>query len=338
MAALLGLAAAAGYGAADFFGGWASRQAGALPVVVWSQLAGLVVLLVALVPLAGSAPSGSALVWGGSAGATIAVGLVVYFRGLSRARMGVVTPITAVVTAALPVCVGLLAGERPSVVALIGVAVAVAAVAAVSLAPPHASHAGPPGPLASASAPGVEAAGPEAAPAGVPGRLAGARGGAEIGGAGSRGSARPGSARPGPAAAGRAPGVLEAIVAGVAFGLFFVCMDRAGSAAAVWPLVAAYGTSLVVLGVVAAAGRRAWRPPRESVALIVASGLCGTAASVAFIVAVGQGLLSLVSVLASLSPAVTVALARILMDERMSKVQLAGLAAAVAGVGLITAG
>lgn len=307
MAALLGLAAAAGYGAADFFGGWASRQAGALPVVLWSQLAGLVVLVVALVVLAGDAPSGAALVWGGAAGATIAVGLVVYFRGLARARMGVVTPITAVVTAALPVCVGLLAGERPSAVALVGVAVAVAAVAAVSLAPPHASHAGPPGPLASASGAGVE-------------------------------TARPGAARLAPAAGGRVTGVPEAVVAGVAFGLFFVCMDRVGTAASVWPLVAAYATSLVVLGVVAAAARRAWRPPRASMPLIVASGLCGTAASVAFVLAVGQGLLSLVSVLASLSPAVTVGLARILMGERMSKVQLAGLGAAVAGVGLITAG
>lgn len=334
MAALLGLAAAAGYGAADFFGGWASRQAGALPVVLWSQLAGLVVLLVALVPLAGSAPSGAALAWGGAAGATIAVGLVVYFRGLSRARMGVVTPITAVVTAALPVCVGLLAGERPSAVALVGVAVAVAAVAAVSLAPPHASHAGPPGPLAAASGAGVETGRSGAVPAGA----GGAGAGADSGDADSAGAALPGAARPAPAAAGRAPGVLEAVVAGVAFGLFFVCMDRGGTAAAVWPLVAAYGTSLVVLGVVAAAARRAWRPPRAALPLIVASGVCGTAASVAFVLAVGQGLLSLVSVLASLSPAVTVALARILMDERMSKVQLAGLAAAVAGVGLITAG
>lgn len=284
-------------------------------MVLWSQLAGLVVLAVVLVPLAGSGPSAAALGWGATAGGVIAVGLVVYFRGLARARMGVVTPITAVVTAALPVGVGLLGGERPSAVALVGVLVAMAAVGAVSLAP---SRAGPPGPLASASTTGTVSV-PPPTPAPQSGAVrapvrAGATGG------------------------GRAPGVVEALVAGAAFGLFFVCMDRVGAGAAVWPLVAANATSLVVLAGTAAVTGRAWRTTRAALPAIVASGVCGAAAGLAFVVAVRQGLLTLVSVLASLSPAVTVALARLLMDERLSRVQLAGLAAAVAGVGLIGAG
>ncbi|MEX0658123.1 MAG: EamA family transporter [Egibacteraceae bacterium] len=319
MAALLGLAAAVGYGAADFFGGWASRRAEVLPVVLWSQVAGLAVLLVVLGPLTRSAPTAAALGWGAGAGATIAVGLVVYFRGLARARMGVVTPITAVLTAALPVVVGLLGGERPSTVALAGVLVAVAAVGAVSLAP---SPPGPPGPLASAS---PTAVGANAAASSAMARA----GGAATGGAATRQAVT---------GAGRAPGVLEALVAGVAFGSFFVCMDRVGPGAAVWPLVAANATSLIVLAGAAVATGRAWRPARTTVPAVVASGVCASAASLAFLVAVRQGLLSLVSVLASLSPAVTVALARLLMDERLSRLQLAGLAAAVAGVGLIGAG
>lgn len=307
MAALLGLAAAIGYGAADFFGGWASRRAAVLAVVLWSQVAGLVALLVVLAPLTTGGPSADALLWGAAAGAVVTVGLVVYFRGLARARMGVVTPVTAVVTATLPVCVGLAAGERPSSVALAGVLVALTAVAAVSLAPPHAAHAGPAGPLAPASA-GVAQAPPAAPAPRVRTRV------------------------------GPAPGVVEALVAGVGFGLYFVCMDRAGSGAVVWPLVASTATSLVLLAAAAVATGRPWRPARAAAPIIVASGLCAAAASLAFLLAVRQGLLSLVSVLASLSPAVTVALARLLMAERMSRVQLAGLAAAVAGVGLIAAG
>lgn len=292
MTAVLGLAAAAGYGAADFLGGWASRRGGVLPVVLWSQVAGLVALGLALALLRGAAPSRAALGWGATAGVVVAVGLVVYFRGLARARMGVVAPITAVVTATVPVCAGLLAGERPSAVALSGVALAVAAVALVTLAP---SRAGPPGPLAPASPPVL-------------------------------------ASRTAPA------GVIEAVIAGGAFGLFFVCMDRTGAGAAVWPLLAANAASLVVLVLAVAVSKRAWRAPRASLPLIVGAGVCGTAASLAFLLAVRDGLLSLVSVLASLSPAMTVALARIVMSERLGPGQLAGLAAAVAGVGLIAAG
>lgn len=292
MAAVLGLAAAAGYGAADFLGGWASRRNGALPVVLWSQLAGLVLLVGALVPLAGGPPTPAALGWGGAAGGAVAIGLVVYFRGLARARMGVVAPTTAVVTAAVPVCAGLLAGERPSWFALAGVLCAVVAVALVSLAP---SHVGPPGPLATAP-------------------------------------------RPAPTSAARAPGLLDALIAGGAFGLFFICMDRTGPGAAVWPLLAANVASLGVLGVAAAVTRRSWRPTRAALPTIVAAGIFGTAASLAFLLAVRQGLLSLTSVLASLSPVVTVALARMVMGERLAGLQLGGLAAAVAGVGLIAVG
>lgn len=283
-----------------------------LPVVLWSQLAGLVALLLVLAPLAGAGPSTTALVWGATAGVAIAVGLVVYFRGLARARMGVVTPITAVVTAAVPVGVGLLGGERPSAMALTGVLVAMGAVGAVSLAP---SRAGPPGPLAAASTTAAAAAPPVSPP-------------------------RPRGAPVRAAATGvsRAPGVVEALVAGGAFGLFFVCMDRVGAGAAVWPLVAANAMSLVVLAATAAVARRPWRTTRAGLPAIVASGLCGAAASLAFVVAVRQGLLSLVSVLAALSPVVTVGLARLFMNERLSRVQLAGLVAAVAGVGLIGAG
>lgn len=308
MTALLGLAAATCYGAADFLGGWASRRGGALPVVLWSQVAGLVVLLVALAPLAGGPPPSAALVWGGAAGATVAGGLVVYFRGLARARMGVVTPITAVVTAAVPVCVGLAAGERPSLLAVAGVLLAVGAVALVSLASDTADPPVP-GPLAGAGG---------AVPAGAGGAPAGS-------GSGWLSEVIP-------------PGVADAVVAGAAFGLYFVFMGRTGPGAAVWPLLAANVASLGVLGAAVVVTGRAWRLPRSSTAAVVAAGVLGTAASLAFLLAVRQGLLSLVSVLASLSPAVTVGLARLFLGEQLSRAQLAGLGVAVAGVGLIAAG
>lgn len=319
MAALLGLAAAAGYGAADFLGGWASRREGVLPVVLFSQLAGLGLLLVVLAPLTGGRPTAAGVGWGGTAGALVAVGLVVYFRGLARGRMGVVATTTSVVTATLPVVVGLLVGERPSGLQVLGIAVAVGAIALVAgggRAPAVAEPARPPGSLqgtatTDASRP-LTPAGPFAPAVPVPP-------------GGRRGGAVP-------------PGVVEALASGVAFGLFFVCMDRTGPGAALWPLLAANLASLGVLAVAAAVTGRRWRPARPSLPAIAAAGVAGTAASLAFLLAVRQGLLSLASVLASLSPAVTVALARVVLRERLAPLQLAGLAAAVAGVALIAAG
>jgi len=311
LAALFGLLAAAGYGTADFLGGWASRREGVLPVVLGSQAAGLVALLVVLVPSTAGTPTAAALGWGSAAGTMVALGLVVYLRALAGARMGVVAPTTSVVTVALPVCVGLLLGEQPSTLQLAGIAVAVAAVALVSLAPAPAGDpvaVAPAGPCPPAVAPAV----PPAVPC-SPDQAGGRRG-----------------ARP--------PGVVGALASGVLFGLFFVFMDRAGPGSALWPLLAANVASFAVVAGVVAARRRPWRPGAGSLPAIVGAGVIGTAASLAFLLAVRRGMLSLASVLASLSPATTVVLARIVVRERLAPLQLAGLGAAVAGVALIGAG
>ena len=64
------------------------------------------------------------------------VGLVLFYRALSQGAMTVVAPVTAVTSAAIPVVVGLAAGERPPLHQLVGVGCALLAIALVSLAPP----------------------------------------------------------------------------------------------------------------------------------------------------------------------------------------------------------
>lgn len=329
MAALLGLVAAAGYGGADFFGGLLSRRDGVLAVVVCSQLAGLGLLVVAVAPFGAGPPTAAALGWGAVAGAAMAGGLVVYFRGLARTRMGVVAPITAAVTSSVPVAAGLAAGERPAAVALVGVAVAVGAVVLVSLGPTGAgAHTASAGPLTPALPPGFA---PRGAGRGAAARFG--RGGGTVTAAPAR-VARLWNRLSG--AVG--PGVGEALVSGVAFGAFFTAMDRTGSAAALWPLLAANLASLTVLVTVGVTARRRLRPAPGSWPRLVATGLLGTGASLAFLVGVRAGLLSLVAVLASLSPAVTVAMARAFAGERLTRLQLLGLAGAVVGVALISLG
>jgi len=122
------------WGVGDFAGGKATQTAGALPVAVLSKLFSLP-LLVLYLALFSVAPNSASLAWGALSGAVGMVGVVLFYQALSGGAMTVVAPVTAVTSAAIPVAVGLLSGERPGGVRLIGVLCALVAIALVSLAP-----------------------------------------------------------------------------------------------------------------------------------------------------------------------------------------------------------
>lgn len=129
---VLSLFAALFYGAADFCGGLASRRTGVFSVAVLSQGAGLIVLLAILPFFPGHATSSDYL-WGTAAGLCGGVGLALLYHALSIGRMGVVSPITAVLAAALPLGVGILRGEHLTVLQLCGIAVALGAIVLISI-------------------------------------------------------------------------------------------------------------------------------------------------------------------------------------------------------------
>lgn len=79
-------------------------------------------------------------------------------------------------------------------------------------------------------------------------------------------------------------------------------------------------------------------PARQLVPAIIAVGICDTAANVLFALATTRGLVSVVSVLTSLYPAITVGLAALVLRERVARVQLGGAAAVLAGAAAIAAG
>jgi drug/metabolite transporter (DMT)-like permease len=133
-AVILATACAVVYGTADFFGGLATRRSRVLAVVALSQLAGLALIL-ALLPVLPGLLSGGALAWGLGAGLSGAVGLVLFYRALATGAMSVVAPTTAVTSAALPVVFGLALGERPALLALVGVVLALGSVLLVSQDP-----------------------------------------------------------------------------------------------------------------------------------------------------------------------------------------------------------
>ena len=131
----LGIISSLGWGIADFGGGVTSRKAPVVGVLFTSQAASLVVA-VPLFLLAGESTMtpveyGLAAI----AGVLSAAGLGTLYRGLSVGRMGVVAPVAAVITAALPVTYGFLTEGIPSELAIIGIAAAVVSVLLVSRTP-----------------------------------------------------------------------------------------------------------------------------------------------------------------------------------------------------------
>jgi drug/metabolite transporter (DMT)-like permease len=130
-ALLLALASSLAYGAADFLGGVAARSAHVLRVVVIAAPASLLVELL-LWPAVGARFDAGAVTWGAASGVASAAAFALLYRTLAIGPMSVLSPVTALVSAALPVSVGLLEGERLSGLALGGMLLAFAAVVMVS--------------------------------------------------------------------------------------------------------------------------------------------------------------------------------------------------------------
>ena len=136
-AVLLALLAATGYGVSDFVGGVAARRVAALRVVLVSYP--LSVLLVGLVaPFVGGRVELGSLLWGLAAGATAGLAVWWFYLALAAGPMSVVSPLTAVLVAGLPLLFAVARGERPGGLALVGVVLALVAVVLVSREGPSA--------------------------------------------------------------------------------------------------------------------------------------------------------------------------------------------------------
>ena len=132
MAVLLALLSALGYGTSDFCAGLLSRRYAAEPI------SGLIIAVEVLTMLAGVAlfpghgPSLHALGWGALSGLGGGVGTLMLYRGLAAGQMAVTATLSAVLSAVLPACVGVALGNRLTTLELVGIVVAVPAIALVS--------------------------------------------------------------------------------------------------------------------------------------------------------------------------------------------------------------
>ena len=126
-----------------------------------------------------------------------------------------------------------------------------------------------------------------------------------------------------------------AVVAGGAFGGFFVLLSRTSSAAGLWPLLSARVVSVAVLGSVMFLTGRSLRPTPGIRRLVIAAGAGDMIANILYLLAVRRGLVSLVAVIVALYPAATVLLAQVVLGERLRRVQTAGLALAASAAVLL---
>jgi uncharacterized membrane protein len=280
VAYFLALASAALYGAADFLGGLASRRASTIAIVLVSQAAGLVPLVLLLFVLPG-APSGRDFVWGAIAGLAGSVGVALLYRALAIGTMSIVAPTTAVCAVMVPVLVEAFRGERLPPLTQGGIGLAVVAIVLVSQ------------------------------------------------------QDSPASGDAGPTRRVIPPGIGLALMSGVAIGLFFLALARTSAGAGLWPLFASRGLSMLVFGAMAAAGPQGLRLDGEVLKIAVACGVVDMLANALYLLASRGGPLSVVVTLASLYPASTVVLARVVAGERLSRRQGIGVACALAAVVVI---
>ena len=131
------------------------------------------------------------------------------------------------------------------------------------------------------------------------------------------------------------PGLPEALLSGVGFGLFFVFIYRTSESAGQWPLLGARSVSVVMFTIAALVTSTSVLPAAGSRLAVVWAGLFDAIAAILFVVATRAGSLSVAAVLASLYPAITVLLARVVTKEQIRPIQIAGLALALGAVGLL---
>ncbi len=278
LAAVAGLLAATSWGAGDFGGGLAAKRLPVFLALLGAQVVGLMGALLAAGLLGERSPAPVDAAWAAVAAVFGSLGLAGLYRALADGRMGIVAPITGVLTAAIPVAVGIATAGLPAPVRLAGFALALVAILLVSLSDD-----------------------------GTTGR----------------------------------DGILLALGAGVAFGLYSTCVGQVqGGVFAPLAVSRAVSSGLVLLVVLASRIpiRASFRGRPRLLGLVALVGVLDLIGNAAFLAAAQAGGLALAAVLGSLYPVSTVVLAAAILREPIGRTHAAGIALAALAAALIVGG
>jgi drug/metabolite transporter (DMT)-like permease len=275
MPIILALLSSLVWGLADFLGGTLSKKRKAIAVIGGSQSFGL--LFASTLALIFGLWTWDSTVWvnGAIAGAMGLLGLVGFYTALATGQMGIVAPISSL-SAVVPVTIGLVQGERPGTLQVVGIVVALIGV--------------------------ILASGPEL-----------------------NGKVDP---RP----------VFLALFAAVTFGICVYFMAKGGQINPTMTITSMRATQVAIVLVLALALRSLGGLIKKDIPLLATIGATDAGANILFAFAASLGLLSVVAVLGSLYPIVTVLLAWWIHKERLIPVQYLGIVVTFSGVALIAVG
>lgn len=139
MVVVFALLAAVVYGFGDFVGGFASRSRSAITILLYAYPVGAALML-ALLPFFSGPLDLRTAVLGVGGGIGGMVGVIVMYSLMARAPMNIISPVTAVLAAVVPVAFGVIVGERPKVAAWLGIVLGLLAVTLVSHTPDDHPH------------------------------------------------------------------------------------------------------------------------------------------------------------------------------------------------------
>ncbi|WP_157157467.1 MULTISPECIES: EamA family transporter [unclassified Diaminobutyricimonas] len=305
LTAIFGLTGALLFGAADFLGGLGSKRISALRVTAVAGATGFVVLLVAL-PVVGGAWSTEAVLLGALSGITGAAAIALLYACLAIGPMSILSPLTAVVSAIVPMTWGLLQGEALRPVGYWALALALVAVVLVGFVPERGAVRPTPRGLGMAVASGTL-----------------------IGAFLIIIDATPDDS-------GLVPLVVNRLVNSVSMFaavavLAVVALRRSRARAALGARTSATeGESLAVRDLRSGGGR--WLPGLK---FALACGVVDAIANALLLVGLRLGELTVMSVLTAMYPAGTILLAAIVLRERITPVQIIGLVLALAAAGML---
>jgi uncharacterized membrane protein len=302
LSVILGCGGALVYGVSDFFGGLGARHLGALRLTWLSVIAGLFSIFATFQLVDGNwgAITPQAMMWGGLSGLSGSFAIMFLYASLAIGPMSIVSPLGALVAAVVPVVWDVITGHLLSPLGYVAIVIALIAVVMVGFVKSE----------------GALTLNPR--------------------------------------------GILFATLAGIGIGGYLICMSQTPSDSGLQPFLA---NRVVAFSVLSIAMIITWLiklarsrgighegAPRADVVVgekgevnwkfgLIFALVCGvldTAGNVFILTGMRMGSLSVMGVLASLYPAGTIALAAIVLKERIALIQWIGMALAIAAIAMLS--
>ncbi len=269
---ILGLVTAANWGASDFISGILAKRAHSLRVVQASNMVGTPLMLIIGIVMREQFPAWNMIGWAALAGAAAGLGCVALYRGIAKNKGGVVAPVMALVSAAVPVMVEACLYKRPTHLQLAGFAVALVALWLMA--------------------------------------------------GGNRKALQKDT-------------MISGILAGLGVGLFLTWIPSSDEAGRYFTNATANAAGALIVTIPLLIRCRPLLPKRDIMPGAAMTAVLLSMGDVAYVTAASLIGIAHASILASFSPAMTVFLSRMLLKERLSLPQLAGVTTALIAIPLI---